>query len=118
MPEYNIVSDRRVFERVPVNLHVDFKDVSWDFSGEGETEDVSGSGVRLRSAKKLDVDDFVEFNIQLPDSDTRLSQNGFVLWSKEAQGKGWVSGIRFREIALLDFWKLFRWRRINLAHSS
>lgn len=101
-------SDRRVFERIPIDYPLRFKNSTQDREGRGFCWDISASGLGCYSKDPLTVNDLVDLWIELPEKYNPLHLNGKVVWVKEAEPRVWRSGIEFSEVRLMDLSPILR----------
>jgi len=95
-------AERRVFPRYSVCIPVRFSSDMLDFDGtveiwEGETADVSRSGLYVRSDYLEVPGTPVQVSLQMPGGKHRLHLTGRVAWVLEVPPKGPGMGIRLRD---------------------
>jgi hypothetical protein len=103
-----VAEDRRLFERIPVDYPVRFKDYNQFNEGRGFCLDVAAGGMGMFSKYKLAPQDKVDLWLELPDNFEPLNLNGEVIWSNQIQPDTWRTGVKFHNIHLMGLSRIFR----------
>jgi hypothetical protein len=99
--------DKRIFERLTVNLPVRFLDVSSNKEGVGKTEDISAKGLGFNTDEQLLPMTPLEMWVELPGKGESLYTRGEVVWSR-VSGNKYRAGINLERADLLGMSRLLR----------
>ncbi len=99
--------DKRIFERLAVNLPVRFLDVSSNKEGVGKTEDISAKGLGFYTDEPLLPMTPLEMWVDLPDKGESLYTRGEVVWSR-LSGNKYRAGINLERADLMGMSRLLR----------
>ena len=102
-------TDRRLFQRIPVDFPVRFKTEGQE--GKGFCWDISAAGVGIFSQERLASRERLDLWLQIPDQHDPLNLSGEVIWVKETEPKTWRAGIAFSKIQLMALSRIFRYKR-------
>lgn len=101
--------DRRIFERFPVKLPLEFLGVDAGTEGQAETFDVSAKGIGLTLKQPLPLNTVLEMWLKIPDKGEPLYARGQVVWSKPAGGDlGHRLGINLEKADLMGISRVLR----------
>lgn len=98
----NNSADRRIFARIPKILPVRFLASGWDKESQGQTVDISATGIGLLSEEKFSPQTSLEIWLELPDKQNPFYTRGKVVWSRFLADKAKQhSGIRLEKAELM-----------------
>ncbi len=95
-------ADRRIFERIPVDFPVKFKNATQDKEGAGFCVDISAGGAGVFCKDKCELNDKLDLWVDLPNRYDPLHLSGEIVWLKETQPQVWRLGIEFSEVHFMD----------------
>jgi hypothetical protein len=107
MPEADF-KDKRVFERMPVNVSLKFIDLFANKEGLAQTQDVSAKGLGLVSNEKLSPYTPLEMWLQMPDKSDPFYTRGEVVWSKKVDPDKYRVGVSLEKAELMEMSRLLR----------
>ncbi|MFA5362766.1 MAG: PilZ domain-containing protein [Candidatus Omnitrophota bacterium] len=99
--------DKRVFERVMVNLPVRFLDAGSNKEGVGRTENISAKGLGFYTDEQLLPMTPLEMWVELPDKGESLYTRGEVVWSR-GSGNKYRAGVNLERADLMGMSRLLR----------
>lgn len=76
-----MMDDRRVFERIDVNLPLRFLDIVNGYEGSAQTFDISANGIGFTAAEGLSSNTRLELWLNIPDQHEPIYTRGEVVWS-------------------------------------
>lgn len=83
MVEENSFLDRRTFERIPVELALQFSEPTSNKEGLALTRDISAKGICLLTEESLLPNTSLEMWLQVPNCENRIHTRGKVVWLEE-----------------------------------
>jgi len=102
------MQDRRVFERLSVDVPLKFWDMNTNSVGEAETKDVSAIGLSFTAKDALSAGASLGICLEVPDNGERLYLRGMVAWS-QADGSGkYRTGIKFAKPELMSMARVIK----------
>jgi hypothetical protein len=102
-------SDRRIFERFPVQLPLRFLGIDSSSEGQAQTYDVSAKGIGILAKKALPLRTVLELWLDIPDKGEPLYARGQVVWSKQdSAGEGHRLGINLEKADLMGISRVLR----------
>jgi hypothetical protein len=102
-----LAEERRLFDRFSARFPAKFKDSRNDYGTEVFLRDACAGGIRLITRERAYVNDSLSLMVELPDGQSPLILNGYVVWAKP-QDAMWEIGITFHRIELLKLHRLFK----------
>jgi hypothetical protein len=100
--------DRRIFERIPVNLTLKFLYPNSDTEGLAQTQDISAAGIGLVTDRELLPRTPLEMWLQMPDKGEPLHTTGEVVWSKMIEPNKYRVGISLEKAELIGMSRVLR----------
>ncbi|MCM8792429.1 MAG: PilZ domain-containing protein [Candidatus Omnitrophica bacterium] len=98
----NNYSDRRIFERVPLDLSVRFIDTYHLCEGEGKTVDISAKGMGLVTEHNLNPYTPLELWVDIPGRNQPFYTRAEVVWSKPLAENLWRVGVEFERADFMN----------------
>jgi len=108
--------DRRVFERISVNLPLKFLNPNSNKECLAQTHDISANGIGILTQEELPTHTYLEIWLQIPDNGKPLHTKGRVVWSKMLEPNRYRVGICLERIDLMGVSRVLR--TINLGCES
>ena len=99
--------DKRIFERLSVNLPVRFLDVGSNKEGIGQTQDISAKGIGFYTDEQLLPMTPLEMWLEMPDKSEALYTRGEVIWSR-ISGNKYRAGINLEKADLMGMSRILR----------
>lgn len=106
---WQVMDDRRMFERFSSRFPVKFKDSRDDFGAAISLRNASAEGIRITTKEQLYINDSVILEVKLPDSETPMTLKGQVIWAKKVEPDLWDVGVKFHQISLVDMSRLYKY---------
>lgn len=104
-PEFK---DKRVFERIPVNVSLKFIDLFSNREGLAQAQDISAKGLGLVSEEKLSPYTPLEMWLQMPDKSDPFYTRGEVVWSRKVDPGKYRAGVSLQKAELMEMSRLLR----------
>ena len=101
-------SDRRIFERMPVNLSLRFLDLRSYKEHLVQTHDVSAEGIGIVTSEAIPRYTPLEIWLQIPDKGEPLYTRGEVVWSKMIEPDRYRMGVSLEKADLMGVSRVFR----------
>jgi c-di-GMP-binding flagellar brake protein YcgR len=103
-----IMQDRRIFARFPVNYSLKFLDLNANSEGDAKSQDISAKGIGLLTNKELKPHTPLEFWLQIPDRGEPLYTRAEVIWSEKLEPNKYRAGVKLDKADLMGMSRIFR----------
>ena len=103
--------DRRIFERIPVNIPLRFLNLHSNREGLAKVQDLSAKGIGLLADEELSAHSPLEMWLQIPDKNVPLYLRGEVVWSKPVESQKYRAGVSLERAELMGMSAVLRTRR-------
>lgn len=104
------MQDRRVFERLSVDVPLKFWDMNANSVGEAEAKDVSAIGLSFTAKDELSSGTSLGMWLEVPDNGERLYVQGKVAWSQAENSGKYRTGIKFAKPELMGMARVIKAR--------
>lgn len=104
----NLMEDRRIFERFPVNFPLRFLDLKQNKEGRATARDVSAKGVGFVTNEALGPQTSLEIWIEIPDKGEPLYTRGEVAWSLPQGANEYRVGVDLEKADLMGLSRVLR----------
>jgi hypothetical protein len=107
--------DRRIFERIPIELPLRFLDLASNREGLAQTHDINARGIGIITDEKVLPDTSLEIWLQTSNNDVLLHTRGMVVWSKQIEVNQHRIGINLEKVELMRIAVILRNSRLSKA---
>lgn len=88
------IKDRRIFQRLPVEIKVEYLNMDSGKKGQARTHDIAANGIGLIIEEELPVSTELNIWIEIPENGNLLCIKGEVIWIKEIQPHTYRAGVK------------------------
>lgn len=102
------ITDRRIFERIPITLPLRFLDLNSNKEGLVKTQDISAKGLGLLADEELSPQTPLEMWLKIPDQGESLYIRGNVVWSAMVGSNKYRVGVDLEKADLMGLSRVLR----------
>ena len=102
-----LIDERRLFERFEARFPGRFKGSNDEFGSKVLLRDASAQGIKILSPQRLQINQNVAIELQLPDSENLMPLTGKIMWAKPYETQVWDYGLKFPRIDLVHMARLY-----------